>query len=111
MVPVFVAAGLLVNWARKREQKIVAAALPELAREGLIAPSEVDLLASLKRRREWRRKVRRKAGPVAAQAVADYQTAVTELAFARNSGSGRDQELAVAVRTTRATAAREASRR
>jgi RsiW-degrading membrane proteinase PrsW (M82 family) len=111
MVPVFVAAGLLVNWARKREQKIVAAALPDLAREGLVALSEVDLLASLKRRKEWRRKVRRKAGPVAAQAVADYQTAVTELAFARNTGTGRDQELANAVRTTRATAAREASRR
>jgi RsiW-degrading membrane proteinase PrsW (M82 family) len=111
MVPLFIAAAVLVNWARKREQKIVTAALPDLAREGLVAPSEVDLLASLKRRREWRRKVRRKAGPTAAQAVADYQTAVTELAFARNSGNDRAHQLAMAVRSARATAAQEATRR
>jgi RsiW-degrading membrane proteinase PrsW (M82 family) len=110
MVPVFICAGVLVNWARKREQKIVAGALPELAREGLVASSEVELLGSLKQRREWRRRVRRKFGGTAAKAVEDYQVAVTELAFARNSRSGREQELAATVRVARATAVREASR-
>ncbi len=110
MVPLFIAAAVLVNWARKREQKIVAAALPGLVEEGLVAPSEVELLASLKRRREWRVKARRQFGAEAGVAVAEYQVAVTELAFALNSRNGREGELAGAVRRSRA-AAREASRR
>jgi RsiW-degrading membrane proteinase PrsW (M82 family) len=114
MVPVFLGAALLVNWARKREQKIVAGALPEMSREGLIAASEVDLLASLKRRREWRRKINRKSGPAAARAVEDYQIAVTELAFYRNRVALDDQleqEMITFVRSSRATAVREASRK
>lgn len=111
MVPVFVAAGLLVNWARKREQRIVATALPAMAGEGLVAASEVDLLANLRKRREWRKKIRRKFGPAAAQAVADYQVAVTELAFFRHNQNGpREPELIMTIRTTRATAASLAAR-
>ncbi|MEV4311080.1 PrsW family intramembrane metalloprotease [Actinocrispum sp. NPDC049592] len=110
MVPLFVAAGVLVNWARKREQKIVAAALPRLVEEGLVAPSEVELLSSLKRRKEWRVKARRQFGAGAGAAVGEYQVAVTELAFALHSRNGREGELAGVVRRSRA-AAREASRR
>jgi hypothetical protein len=111
MVPVFIGAALLVKWARRREQRIVAKALPELAGEGLVAASEVELLGSLKQRREWRRKVQRKFGSAAARAIEEYQVAVTELAFARHSRNGREQELAGTVRVTRATAAREAARK
>jgi RsiW-degrading membrane proteinase PrsW (M82 family) len=111
MVPVFFGAVLLVNWARKREQKIVASALPGMAREGLVAASEVELLANLKRRRQWRRKVQRRSGVVAARAVAEYQVAVTELAFARHSGNGREQEFMTAVRDSRAIAVREADKK
>nr|WP_232328537.1 PrsW family intramembrane metalloprotease [Kibdelosporangium sp. MJ126-NF4] len=112
MLPVFVLAVVLVNWARKREQKIVAAALPRLVGEGLIAASEVDILADLKRRREWRRKAARKAGPGAGRAVADYQTAVTELAFHRHSHADDEAErlLEQAVRVSRATAVSAARR-
>ncbi|SMD00193.1 Membrane proteinase PrsW, cleaves anti-sigma factor RsiW, M82 family [Kibdelosporangium aridum] len=106
MLPVFIGAGVLVNWARKREQKIIAVALPRMVGDGLIAPGEVDVLANLKRRRQWRKKVARKAGPDAGRAVADYQTAVSELAFYRNSHSGGEVEqlLIQAVRVSRATA-------
>lgn len=109
MVPVFAAAGLLVRWARRREQRIVAAALPGLAREGLVATSEIPLLGSLKGRRDWRRRIRGSYGPEAAQAVADYQVAVTELAFARASHNGREEEFTNTVRVARATAVRAAS--
>ncbi|MET0135891.1 MAG: PrsW family intramembrane metalloprotease [Kibdelosporangium sp.] len=113
MVPVFVGAALLVNWARKREQKIVARNLTGLVEDGLVPASEVELLASLKRRREWRRKIRRKSGPAAGKAIVDYQVAVTELAFFRNHANrdpDREQVLEEAVRVSRATAVSTARR-
>jgi RsiW-degrading membrane proteinase PrsW (M82 family) len=109
MVPVFVAAAYLVRWARQREQRIVARALPRMADDGLVATSEVKLLGNLKKRRQWRRDINRRYGPKAARAVAEYQVTVTELAFARHSRNGREQRLAEAVRVARATAVREAS--
>jgi len=48
---------------------------------GLIAPDEVQPLASLAGRQRWQAAVRRRAGADAAKAIRDYQTAVTELAF------------------------------
>ncbi|WP_226361639.1 PrsW family intramembrane metalloprotease [Pseudonocardia sp. ICBG1142] len=84
MVPIFVGLILLVVFARRREARIVAAQLPGFAAAGWIAPSEVPLLARLSRRRGWRTLVRRRSGTAAAKAVADYQSAVTELAFMRN---------------------------
>lgn len=83
MVPLFVAMIGLVVWQRRREQRIVAAQLPGFAQAGWIAPSEVQLLASITGRRGWRAAVRRRSGRAAADAVADYQAAVTELAFLR----------------------------
>ncbi|RZS41212.1 RsiW-degrading membrane proteinase PrsW (M82 family) [Herbihabitans rhizosphaerae] len=84
MVPIFVAVVMLVNWHRKREQRIVAEALPRMVDEELVVPSEVDLLASLKGRRQWRSAVRKESGSAAARAVHGYQSAVTELAFLRH---------------------------
>ena len=83
MVPLFIGMVILVVWQRRREQRVLAAQLPGLAAAGLIAPSEVGLLASLAGRRGWRAAVRRQAGSAAARAVAAYQAAVTELAFLR----------------------------
>jgi protease PrsW len=51
---------------------------------GWIAPSEVALLSTLAGRSRWRRAVRQRSGKEAAKAVAEYQTAVTELAFLRS---------------------------
>lgn len=81
MVPLFGALIALVMWLRRREQKVISAALPGFASAGLIAPSEVPLLASQIGRRGWRSEVRRRSGEGAAGAVRDYQNAVTELAF------------------------------
>lgn len=84
MVPLFVGLLLLVVMARRREARVVAAQLPGFASAGWIAPSEVPLLARLSRRKGWRALVRRRSGRAAAKAVAEYQAAVTELAFMRD---------------------------
>ncbi|KID29492.1 putative membrane protein [Prauserella sp. Am3] len=86
MVPLFMGVGLIVVWQRRREQRIVAGALPAMARHGWIARSEIELLSDLAARRRWRRQARRESGREAARAVGDYQSAVTELAFLRRRG-------------------------
>ncbi len=83
MLPMFAALIVLVIFARRREAAIVTAELPGFAAAGWIAPSEVPLLADLSRRRGWRALVQRRSGRAAARAVAEYQAAVTELAFMR----------------------------
>ncbi|MGH3917142.1 MAG: PrsW family intramembrane metalloprotease [Pseudonocardiaceae bacterium] len=84
MLPLFTGLIGLVVWQRRREQRVVAAQLPGFATAGWIAPSEVALLASLAGRRGWLAAVRSRAGDQAAEAVRDYQNAVTELAFLRD---------------------------
>ena len=84
MVPVFVALVVVVIWQRRREQRIVASQLPGFAAAGWIVPSEVPLLSSLAGRQGWRAAVRRRSGRRVAKAVAEYQSAVTELAFLRD---------------------------
>ncbi|WP_019814756.1 PrsW family intramembrane metalloprotease [Saccharomonospora saliphila] len=115
MVPIFATVALVMVWQRRREQRVIAAALPGMAEAGWIARSEVPLLASLEGRRRWRRQARRESGRGAARAVTAYQAAVTELAFARRwsgdrSGRGRQEELLAVVRQTRAEAVRQAQR-
>ncbi|MGH3781873.1 MAG: PrsW family intramembrane metalloprotease [Pseudonocardiaceae bacterium] len=84
MVPLFGGLMALVLWQRRREQRVISAALPGFASAGWIAPSEVPLLASQAGRRGWSSAVRRQAGETAADAVRDYQHAVTELAFSQD---------------------------
>jgi RsiW-degrading membrane proteinase PrsW (M82 family) len=84
MVPLFGGLIALVLWQRRREQRVIAAALPGFASAGWIAPSEVPLLASQAGRRGWCAAVGRQAGEAAADAVRDYQHAVTELAFSQD---------------------------
>ncbi len=90
MVPLFGGLIALVLWQRRREQRVISAALPGFASAGWIAPSEVPLLASQAGRRGWSAAVRRQAGEAAADAVRDYQHAVTELAFSQNRTSPGD---------------------
>jgi RsiW-degrading membrane proteinase PrsW (M82 family) len=113
MVPVFAGMVTMVIWQRRREQRVVAGQLPEMAANRWIAASEVALLSSLQGRRNWRRAVRRKAGEQAAHAVAGYQTAATELAFLRHrmdrgiAGAGaqqRHEQLLSLMLTARAAA-------
>ncbi|MEU6643260.1 PrsW family intramembrane metalloprotease [Saccharomonospora sp. NPDC046836] len=115
MVPMFVGMLLLVLWQRRREQRIIARALPAMAAAGWIARSEVRLLADLRQRRRWRRQARRESGREAARAVGEYQASVTELAFLRRKrGTGaaaeaRHDELLQVVRASRAEAVRLAT--
>jgi RsiW-degrading membrane proteinase PrsW (M82 family) len=81
MVPVFIAGVMLVSWHRRREQRIVASALPEMVDRGWVEPANVKRLVTLTARRQWRVKTSRKRGRSAARAVGSYQAAVTELAF------------------------------
>lgn len=81
VVPILLAALLFVAWQRRLEQRVVSARLPDMVARGLVAPSEVDLLASLPGRRRWRTEVADRSGKAAARAVRRYQVSVSELAF------------------------------
>ncbi|HVK26634.1 MAG TPA: PrsW family intramembrane metalloprotease [Actinokineospora sp.] len=118
MVPLFGAVLVFIHWHRKREQRIVAAALPAMVRINCVVASEVDLLASLPGRRKWRKQVRANSGKVAARLVGEYHSAVTELAFLRHAmdrgtsepgADRRENELIDAVRQRRAAAVEAAS--
>jgi len=86
MVPIFIAGSLLVSWHRRREQRIVARALPEMVDRGWVEPGNVRRLVSLTARRHWRVQAGRKQGRAAARRVGAYQAAVTELAFLWHAG-------------------------
>jgi RsiW-degrading membrane proteinase PrsW (M82 family) len=81
MVPIFIAGVLLVSLHRRREQRIVAHALPEMVDRGWVDPANVRRLVTLAARRHWRVRAGRKQGRAAARTVGAYQAAVTELAF------------------------------
>jgi RsiW-degrading membrane proteinase PrsW (M82 family) len=81
MVPIFIAGVMLVSWHRRREQRIVARALPEMVDRGWVDPAYVRRLVTLTARRRWRVQAGRRWGRNAARAVGSYQAAVTELAF------------------------------
>ncbi|MCU1687268.1 MAG: integral rane protein [Amycolatopsis sp.] len=112
MVPLFIGVFSVVLMQRRREQRIVAAALPQMAAARWIAPSEVELLASLSGRREWRKQARKQSGRQAARAVGQYQSSVTELAFLRRNdvhtedAKRRQDELLNVLRASRAEAVR-----
>jgi RsiW-degrading membrane proteinase PrsW (M82 family) len=115
MVPLFIGVSYVIVLQRRREQRIVAAALPKMAAARWIAPSEVELLGSLSGRRAWRRQARRESGRAAAKAVGQYQASVTELAFLRrqrlrtDDDRQRQDELLDTLRTARAEAVRLAT--
>jgi RsiW-degrading membrane proteinase PrsW (M82 family) len=81
MVPIFIAGVILVSWQRRREQRIVARAMPEMVERGWVDPAHVRRLVTLTGRRRWRARAARKRGRAAGRAVGAYQAAVTELAF------------------------------
>jgi RsiW-degrading membrane proteinase PrsW (M82 family) len=115
MVPLFIGVFYVIVLQRRREQRIVAAALPKMAAARWIAPSEVELLGSLAGRRAWRRQARRESGRAAAKAVGQYQASVTELAFLRrqrlrtDDDRQRQDELLHTLRRARAEAVRLAT--
>jgi protease PrsW len=111
MVPVFAAGVLFVGWHRRREQRIVADALPGMVERGWVDLTDLRRLSNLSARRAWRAKVARRDGRPAARALAGYQAAVTELAFlwhadrlglADADAPAREHQLIAALLTSRA---------
>jgi hypothetical protein len=113
MVPIFICGVWFVNWHRKREQEIVATALPDMVVQRAVAATEVAQLASLTGRRAWRAEIRKTFGQRGAGALAGYQAAVTELAFLRHArkagtagpdAAGQETLLVAVLAATRARA-------
>jgi hypothetical protein len=78
MVPVFLALGVVVWWALRRESRTIATHL-----RGTLPEGEVHALSSLSERRRWRREAARRGGKPAKKAMTDLQQAAAELAFQR----------------------------
>jgi RsiW-degrading membrane proteinase PrsW (M82 family) len=119
MVPLFAGAVWFITWHRKREQRIIAAALPGMVADNLILDNEVEALASLEARRKWRKRVRVRTGRDAAALMAEYHAAVSELAFLRHAAAegmtGKhdltdEAHLVAVVRATRHAAVRASAR-
>ncbi len=81
MAPAFVAMIVFAVWARRSEQRMLASALTDAARRGLIPATDIGWLVSLQARRTSRAFAQQRGGPQAARAMRDYQQAAIELGF------------------------------
>jgi RsiW-degrading membrane proteinase PrsW (M82 family) len=116
MVPIFIAGVMFVGWHRRREQKIVARALPVMVGRGWVEEKDVERLTNLTARRTWRARIGRRKGKDAARTLGAYQAAVTELAFlwhaarlglAGADAAEREARLITALQTTKAQLVRQ----
>lgn len=120
MVPIFISGVLFVGWHRRREQRIVADALPGMVERGWVDITDLRRLSNLAARRAWRARVARRDGREAARDLAGYQSAVTELAFlwhadrlglADSGAPERENQLVAALLTARAKLSRQRATR
>jgi protease PrsW len=81
MVPAFIVMLCLAIWWRKSERRMLAAALDDAARRGLIPATDIDWVVHLSARRQARAFARQYGGKQAEQAMQDYQQALIELGF------------------------------
>jgi RsiW-degrading membrane proteinase PrsW (M82 family) len=84
MVPVFVLMIVLAVLSRRKEQRIVAARLPDMVAANLITPNEATWLGSMRSRRQAIRAANSVDGRPAGKAVAIVAIAAVELAFLRD---------------------------
>lgn len=82
-VPVFLGAIVVVAWARRREGRLITEHLVTYGRYGWLTPPEVDMLASVSRRRDARRWAGRVGGAPARRAMVAFQDDASELALLR----------------------------
>lgn len=82
-VPLFVAFASLAGVARQREGRIIARQLGVYARAGWLSPGEVEMVGSLRGRRDARAWAADVAGPEGRAAMSDFQHVASELAFLR----------------------------
>ncbi|HEY3530842.1 MAG TPA: PrsW family intramembrane metalloprotease [Nocardioides sp.] len=81
MAPAFLAAVALAVWVRRSEGRMLAGALADAARRGLLPATDIAWVVDLSARRRSRAYARDTAGPTGERAMRDYQQAVIELGF------------------------------
>ncbi len=81
MAPVFLAGVLLAVWVRRSEGRMLAGALADAARRGLLPATDIGWVVDLAARQRARAYARETGGPDAERAMRDYQQAVVELGF------------------------------
>jgi RsiW-degrading membrane proteinase PrsW (M82 family) len=81
MAPLFVAAVALSVWVRRSEGRMLAGALADAARRGLLPETDIAWVVDLAARRRSRAYAKDTGGERAEQAMRDYQQAVIELGF------------------------------
>jgi len=79
MMPAFALMVGLALWVRRREGRVLATALTDLARHGWLHPAEVPWLVSLRHRGTARLHALRVRGRFGARALREYQQAMAEL--------------------------------
>ena len=81
MAPIFLTAVGLAVWVRRSEGRMLAAALADAARRGLLPATDIGWVVDLSARRRSRAYARERGGPAAERAMREYQQAVIELGF------------------------------
>lgn len=83
-IPVFAAAVAFAIWARWREAKLIRRHLQVYVASGWFTPAEVGMLGSMAERRRARAWAQQVGGSRGRRAMRGFQSAATELAFARD---------------------------
>ena len=81
MVPAFLLLTGFAVWSRRREGRVLTAALTDCAQRGFLHPAEIPWLASIPARRFARRYAERAGGMPARRAMVAYQSEAVELGF------------------------------
>ena len=81
MVPAFLLLTGFAVWSRRREGRVLTAALTDCAQRGFLHPAEIPWLASIPARRFARRYAERVGGMPARRAMVAYQNEAVELGF------------------------------
>ena len=81
MAPAFVALAGLAVWVRSSERRVLAAALSDAARRGLVPATDIGWVVDLGARRRSRAYARQVEGRPAERVMRDYQQAAIELGF------------------------------
>ncbi|HEX4471699.1 MAG TPA: PrsW family intramembrane metalloprotease [Nocardioides sp.] len=81
MAPLFLAAVALAVWVRRSEGRMLAGALADAARRGLLPATDIAWVVDLTARRRSRAYARDTGGATGERAMLEYQQAVIELGF------------------------------
>ncbi|QIK77128.1 PrsW family intramembrane metalloprotease [Nocardioides piscis] len=81
MFPAFVGVAAFALYRRRSEKGMMAAALHDASRRGLIPATDIPWLVDLRARRRARVHAKRVGGPVGERAMREYQAAAIELAY------------------------------